>query len=104
MPIKRKANLSKKSKQSRSVKEANSSQSEEKYNKQLQLQRIRKEKFKQKQSSEQKSKELKGQRNCNKLNRSRILREHKEKVEKVHSQVGSRTRGALKFHLEFIGG
>ena len=32
MPIKRKANLSKKSKQSRSVKEANSSQSEEKYN------------------------------------------------------------------------
>ena len=63
------------------------SQSEEDYNKMLEAQRIRREKYKQNQSSEQKAKELEGQRNCNKLNNSIIMREQ--------SQVLSRAPFAL---------
>ena len=87
MPKRKKSSLSKKSKKSRIWKDVNTSKSEEGYNKMLEAQRIRREKYKQNQSSEQKAKELEGQRNPNKLNNSIIMREH--------SQVVSRTPVAL---------
>ena len=60
----------------------NTSQSEEDDNKMLKAQRIRREKYKQNQSSEQKAKELEGQRNRNKLNNS-IMREHSQVVSRA---------------------
>ena len=74
-------------KKSSNLKDVYTSQSEEDYNKMLEARRIRCEKYKQNQSSEQKAKELEGQRNRNKLNNSIIMREH--------SQVVSRTPVAL---------
>jgi hypothetical protein len=97
MPKRRKSNLSKKSKKSSNLKDVNTSLSEEDYNKMLEAQRIRREKYKQNQSSKQKAKELEGQKIRDNLNNSRILREHNESI---HSQVVSRTRGALKRKCE----
>ena len=76
MPKRKKSNLSRKSKKSRSFKDVNTSQSEEDYNKMLEAQRIADKKYWQNQSSAQKAKKLEEQRHRNKLNNSRIMREH----------------------------
>ena len=87
MPKRKKSSLGRKYKKSKS------SQSEEDYNKNLEAQRISVKKCRQNQSSEQRAKDLEGKRRRNKLDNSRIMREHNEYI---HSQVVSRTRGALK--------
>jgi hypothetical protein len=92
MPAKKKSNLSK-SKKNRKNKEINDSQSEEQYIKKLEAQRIAKAKYLQKESFENKKERLEKQSIRDKLNNSRILREHDESL---RSQVVTRTRGALK--------
>ena len=92
MPAKKKSNLSK-SKKNRKNKEINDSQSEEQYIKKLEVQRIAKAKYLQKESFENKKERLEKQSIRDKLNNSRILREHDESL---RSQVVTRTRGALK--------
>ena len=92
MPTKKKSNLSK-SKKNKKTKEVDDSQSEEQYIKKLEAQRIANAKYRQKESSERKNERLGKQRIRDKLNNSRIIREHDESI---RSQVGTRTRGALK--------
>ena len=87
MPKRKKSSLGRKYKKSRT------SQSEEDYNTKLEAHRISDKKCRQNQSSEQRAKVLEGKRHRNKLDNSRIMREHNESI---YSQVTSRTRGALK--------
>ena len=95
MPKRKKSSLSRKSKKSRTLKDVNTSQSEEDYNKRLEAWRMRGKKYKQNQSSEQRGKDLEGKRHRNKLDNSRIIREHNESI---HCQVVS--RGPLKRKCE----
>ena len=69
------------------MKDVNTSQSEEDYTKRLEAWRKRGKKCRQNQSSEQRAKDLEGKIYRNKLDNSRIMREHNESI---HSQVVSR--------------
>ena len=79
MTTKKKSNLSK-SKKNKKNKEVDDSQSEEQYIKKLEVQRIAKAKYLQKESFEKKKERLEKQSIRNKLNNSRILREHDESI------------------------